>query len=349
MKKYIYIIKDGLFSLLILSAAYGVNLFIQPIYQSQSLVPMIFVLGIFIIALKTNGYFWGIISSLVSVFAVNYAFMIPFFAFDWISPECIFSAAVMLIIAIMTSMLTTQIKEQEKARSESEMEKMRANLLRGISHDLRTPLTSIYGSASAVIENYDTLKKERQIKLLEEIREDSEWLMRMVENLLSVTRIDGGKVQIIKSSTVLEELIDTALLKFRKRYPSQEIKVSIPDEFVSIPMDALLIEQVLINILENAVIHAKNMTELSLTVFIKDRLAVFEIADNGCGIPKDKLGKLFSGCCTQQDVPADGSRKGMGIGLSVCAAIIRAHGGKISAENRENGGAVFSFSLETED
>ena len=103
-------------------------------------------------------------------------------------------------------------------RAESEKEKMRANLLRAISHDLRTPLTSIYGATSTIIENYDSLKKEQQLKLLSEVQADSDWLIRMVENLLSVTRVDEETVRLNKTPTVLEELIDTVLLKFRKRY-----------------------------------------------------------------------------------------------------------------------------------
>lgn len=255
----------------------------------------------------------------------------------------------MMNIAIITSALTTKIKKQQKAYAESEKEKMRANLLRGISHDLRTPLTSICGSTSAIIENYDILSKEQQIKLLSEIREDSKWLNRMVENLLSVTRIDSEKVCVIKTPIVLEELIDAVILKFHKHCPEQNVNVIIPDDFINIPMDALLIEQVIINMLENAVFHAKGMTELSLKVKTKNNIAVFEVSDNGCGIPKERLENLFGGYLERTDVPADSSRNNMGIGLSVCASIIKAHGGTISAENLKSGGAVFRFTLEMEE
>ncbi len=349
MKNRKIIMRDVLFAAMVLAAAFAINLVVQHIFDTRTLIPMIFVLGIFLISLKTEGFVIGIVSSIISVFAVNYAFTFPYYAFDLISPESIFSALVMLIIAVITSTLTTKIKEQEKARSETEMEKMRANLLRGISHDLRTPLTTIYGSTSTVIDNYDALNKQQQMKLLHEIREDSQWLMRMVENLLSVTRIDGENVRIIKTPTVLEELIATVMTKFRKRYPDQKVIITIPDEFISIPMDALLIEQVIINLFENAVIHAKGMTELSLNVKLDGRLVSFEVADDGCGIPKERLGKLFGGYLKKTDSPADGSRSNMGIGLSVCASIIKAHGGEITASNRLHGGAIFRFILETEE
>ena len=337
MKK---IIDDSLFAFLILITAFGINMFIKKIFGIDSLIPMIFVLGIFIISLKTDGYITGIVSSVISVFAVNYAFTFPYYAFDLISPECVVSVIVMLIIAVTTSAMTTKIKAQKKAYAESEKEKMRANLLRGISHDLRTPLTSICGSTSAIIENYDILTKDQQIKLLQEIREDSQWLTRMVENLLSVTRIDSQKVRVIKTPTVLEELIDAVMLKFHKRYPQQDV--------ISIPMDALLIEQVIINLLENAIFHAKGMTRLSLDVKTKDDMAIFEISDDGCGIPKDRMDTLFGGYFERVDAPTDSTRNNMGIGLSVCASIIKAHGGEINAENIKEGGALFRFSLEME-
>ena len=257
----------------------------------------------------------------------------------------------MLIVATLTGMLTTKLKRSEKIKAESDKERLRANLLRAVSHDLRTPLTSIYGSTSAIIDNYDHLKKGQHLKLLGEVQEEAEWLIRMVENLLSVTRIDGEKVQVVKSPTVLEELIDIVLVKFHKRCPAQQVTVNIPEEFVSIPMDPILIEQVLINILENAVDHAKGMTELKLEVSLQKDEALFCISDNGCGIAEDRLENLFTGYLDREyeTKTADSSRNNMGIGLSVCATIIKAHGSEIYAENRKEGGASFYFALKREE
>ena len=229
---------------------------------------------------------------------------------------------------------------------ERESERTKNELITNVAHDLRTPLTSIYGSSSTLLSKYDELPKEQQLKLLGEIREDSEWLIRMVENLLSVTRIDGAKVEVVKTPTVLDELIDSVLMKFSKKHPNQKVITQIPDEFVDIPMDSLLIEQVLLNLLENAVFHAKGMTELMLSVSLVGDKAVFEVADNGCGIPEDALQKIFSGSYEKSAAPVDGTRSNMGIGLSVCVAIVKAHGSDITAENRKGGGAVFRFALE---
>lgn len=341
-------IRDGIFTVVILLATFLLNLFMQQLFDTQTLIPMLFVLGVFLISLKTQGYFWGVSASLVSVLAVNYAFTFPYYAFDLITPECVCCAVVMLLVAVMTGALTTKVKKQEKIKAENEMERMRANLLRAVSHDLRTPLTSISGSCSAMIENYDSLKKMQHMKLLGEIREDADWLIRMMENLLSVTRIGGEKVQVAKVSTVLEELIDNVLLKFQKRCPQQAVEVSIPEEFISIPMDAMLIGQVLINLLENAVDHAGGMSRLLLLVEVDNGWARFGVLDDGCGISQEQIGKLFTGYLERKQTPVDGNRNNMGIGLSVCAAIVKAHGGRIWAENRSEGGAAFYFTLEME-
>ena len=311
---------------------------------------MVFLLAVFFVSMYTDGYWWGVAGSVISVLAVNFAFRTPYFAFNFTIPENIFSGVVMLVVSFMTSTLTTRIKKQEHLRMESETEKMRANLLRAVSHDLRTPLTSIYGACSTVIDNYDSLGREQKIKLLSEACADAQWLNRMVENLLSVTRIDADGVAIQKTPTVLEELLDAVLVKFKKRCPDVPVHLELPEDFVMIPMDSMLIQQVLMNLLENAALHAEGMTKLTLKVFTVGNRAVFEVTDDGCGIPRERLKTLFSGTGgTDPDVPADSRKHGMGIGLSVCAAIIKAHGGEIKAESRLGEGTTIRFWLETEE
>lgn len=332
-----------------LLVSFGLSLAIDRFFTAPSLIPTVFVLGVFVVAFVTKGYAWGILASMISVLAVNFAFTSPYFKFNFSILENLFSAAIMLIITTATSTLTTRLKEQEKLRADSEREKMRANLLRAVSHDLRTPLTTITGSTAAIIENYDRFSKEKQLKLLGGILEDARWLMRMVENLLSVTQIDGHGPNLIKTETPLEELIDAVLVKFRKHHSEQAVEVSIPEDFVTIPMDGMLIQQVLINLLENAVEHAEGMTWLELSVKVAEGKAVFAVRDNGCGIPKERMGGLFTGYLGQSESRGDNKRRNMGIGLSVCASIIKAHGGRIEANNRESGGAEICFALDMEE
>ena len=341
------IITDGVFALAILAGVFLVNLFLVAVFDTKTMTPMIFVLGVFLVSWRTQGYGFGIAASLLSVLAVNWAFTYPYWAFDLISPECISSAVVMLIVSTMTGALTTRLKQQEKLKAEAEKERMRGNLLRAVSHDLRTPLTSIYGSCSAIIENFDSIPAEKQLLLLKDMQEDSQWLNRMVENLLSVTRVDADKVRLSKHSVVLEELVDALLVKFYKHYPDQTVHVEIPEDFVSIPMDPVLIEQVLMNLLENAVFHAHGMRNLWLRVEIQNTDAVFSVEDDGCGIPEDRLPHLFTGLL-DSEAPMDSARSNMGIGLSVCRTIIKAHGGELKAQNRAEGGTVFRFALEME-
>ncbi len=340
-------VKNTLISFLILAASFGICLLIQHVFLTESLIPAVFVLAVFLISFLTEGYIYGVVSALFSVLIFNFAFSLPFFEFNFTIPENIISAVIMIIVTIITGTLTTQIKRQEAIKAESEKERMRANLLRAVSHDLRTPLTTIYGASSTMLDNFDVFSEEQKLTMLFGIREDSQWLTRMVENLLSITRLDGGNVKILKTSVSLEELIDSVLKKFRKRYPEQKVILDIPDDFVSIPMDALLIEQVLVNILDNAVEHAEGMTELHLKVSIDDKKAIFEISDNGCGIEPERLKTIFTGYGGGA-APTD-TKINSGIGLSVCATIIKAHGGEISAENLNDGGAIFRFSLEIEE
>lgn len=342
------ILGDSIFTTMILCCAFGVNLLLQTLFKTYTMTPMIFVLGVFLVSRKTQGYFYGITASLLSVLAVNYAFTYPYYAFDLITPECLSSAVVMLIVSTMTGTLTTQIKQQEKVKAEAERERMRGNLLRAVSHDLRTPLTAIYGACSTLADNYNELNRQQQIRLLRDIRSESQWLVRMVENLLSITRIDNGCVRLNKQETVLEELVDAVMVKFHKHYPENKVHIQIPEEFVSIPMDAMLIQQVLMNLLENAVIHGKGLKNIWLSVKVAQGKAEFSVADDGCGISSERISTLFHGN-QSTETQADSGRSNMGIGLSVCAAIIKAHGGTIRADNRPDGGAAFFFTLETED
>ncbi|MBQ8558455.1 MAG: DUF4118 domain-containing protein [Tyzzerella sp.] len=327
MDKLRQCVNDFLKTILMLLASFFICLGVQKSFGTEHLIPAIFTVSVFLTTLFTHGYLYGVGAALISVLAVNYAFTFPYFKFNFTIPENLFSAVIMLTVTIITSALTTKIRKHEKMMAESEKEKMRANLLRAISHDLRTPLTTIYGSSSAMIENYDKLTKEQHLELIEGIREDADWLTHMVENLLSVTRIDGERLNLVKTPIVLEELVDSVLVKFQKRYPKQALELDMPEEFISIPMDPVLIEQVIMNLLENAVKHAKGMTRLSLKITTKEQKVLFKIEDDGVGF----------------------TQKHVGIGLTVCDTIVKAHGGEFTMKNRKTGGAIAQFTLDMED
>lgn len=311
-------------------------------------VPLLFVLAVLLISKYTEGYFFGIIASMIAVVAVNFAFTYPYFAFDFTITGYPITFIVMLAVALFVSTMTSQIKAQEQIRLEAAKEKMRGNLLRAVSHDIRTPLTSILGSASGMIENYDHLKKEKQLELLEDIKEESQWLIRIVENLLSVTRINGESTRIATSEEVVEEIISGAVLKFKKRFPEAQVEVEMPEDVLIAAMDGVLIEQVLVNLLENAVLHGKTTQQIAVRVWEAYEKIHFAVEDDGQGIRESILPVIFDGQLQSEENSESDVKRNMGIGLSVCMSIVKAHKGMMKAENKKNGGACFSFWIPAE-
>lgn len=338
------VIKNSLITAGILGAATGFCFLIQEAAESDTHVPLLFVLAVLFISRFTDGYIYGIVASMIAVVGVNYVFTYPYFAIDFTITGYPVTFIAMLAVACSVSALTTQIKKQEQIRLEAEKEKMRGNLLRAVSHDIRTPLTSIMGAASVVLENYGELSDEKRMDFLKDIREESQWLIQIVENLLSITRIgdNGGSASIDKQEEMVEEIVGSAVLKFRKRYPDVEVAVRLPEDPLLVPMDGILIEQVLVNLMENAVIHG-GTSRIDVTLSRQGGDAVFTVADNGRGIPLHLLNKLFDGAA-RSDRSSDGKRS-MGIGLSVCRTVVLAHGGTIRGENKKDGGACFTVTL----
>ena len=313
-------------------------------------VPMVFVLAVLIISLLTDGYFYGVMASLASVIGVNYAFTYPYMKLDFSIYGYPTTFMTMLAVSLVISTLTTRVREQEKLRHETAQAQLRANLLRAISHDLRTPLTSIIGSIDTVITEDEHLDSSARAELLSDAKKDAEWLVRMVENLLSITRISGAEEpEIVKSPELIEEIIGECVLNFRKRNPDVNLKVCVPEEPLTVDVDAMLIEQVLMNLLDNAVHHGKGMTELCIDASVGKGFASVAVSDDGVGIDPDIIPDLFKG----QIAPSNGKLmdgdKFRGIGLAVCSAIVTAHGGSITASNRPAGGAVFEFTLPMEE
>ena len=320
-------------------------------------ITVLYTLALILIVLKTSGYIYGIIASIFCVFAVNYFFSYPYFRLNFTLDGYPVTFAGMLTIALITGAVTTSLKQQQQAISEREKqlaeadkEKLRANLLRAVSHDLRTPLTSIIGSADSYLENREELSETECTELVSNIREDSEWLLNMVENLLTVTRINSSSAdKVKKSAEVVEEVVSEAILRLQKRIPDAVIHVSMPNNFLMIPMDPTLIEQVLINLMENALIHSGSTEPVDLIIRELDDAISFSVRDYGRGLSEDLLPHIFEG--GQVSSGSSDSHRGMGIGLSICQTIIQAHGGQITAVNHTGDrtkGAEFTFTLPKE-
>ena len=242
----------------------------------------------------------------------------------------------------------TEVREAARAFNKMQ-ERIRAGvgqherILAAVAHDLRTPLTSISGSADILLSSGEALSPSTRQNLYRDIHEDAEWLIRIVENLLSITRINNSEeARVKKAPEAAEEVIEGAVAKTHKHYPDVDIRVTLPDELMLVPMDPLLIEQVLVNLMENAVIHGETHC-IDVMLRREGDNAVFEVSDDGKGIPLSLLPRLFDGAA-RSDRRSDGKRS-MGIGLSVCRTVVQAHGGTIRGDNKREGGACFTVTL----
>lgn len=359
MKKLrlIQIIRRSLYNFLIttgaLSLATAVSFYFHEIQNSCLNIGLFYILAIVLIALLTSDYILGGMSALISIICINYLFTYPFFRLNFSLSGYPMTFLVMLIISLIISTIMIHLKESNRIISEreqllveAEKEKMRANLLRAVSHDLRTPLTSIIGASNTYLENENSLSENEKQELVIHIREDSNWLLNMVENLLSVTRIHDHAPKVTKSLEPIEEVVSEAVFRLKKRIPSASVKVQVPEKFLMIPMDAMLIEQVIINLLENAFIHAHSDKPIQCIVNYDEKHVSFHIIDYGIGIPPERLDTIFDGTVYTSAASPDSSR-GMGIGLSICKSIIIAHNGTITARNHGQG-AEFIFTLPQE-
>lgn len=341
------LIRDILLTIGVLFITFIICLLLRKMDQGDTYVCMLFMLAVVIIARYTDGYRHGVLACLISVGGINYVFTAPYFEFNLEMPGYPLAFASMLVVSLIISAMTTRLKKQEQQRYKAQVEEMRSNLLRAVSHDLRTPLTSISGAASVLMQQTD-LARPQQEQLLSEIIDDSQWLVRMVENLLSITRINAEPAQLKKTSEAAEEVVVEAVRKFRKRFARPQVEINLPEDLIFVPMDAILIEQVITNLLENVVFHAQSATICRVDLHVEGRYACFCISDNGPGIAPKRLPTLFESSITHPNHTSADDTRSMGIGLSVCRAIILAHGGRIEAANRPTGGAAFTFYLPLE-
>lgn len=240
------------------------------------------------------------------------------------------------------------IREKEEAAVLAQNEQLRANLLRAISHDLRTPLTSISGNAGNLLSMGSDLDEETKKRLYTDIYEDSMWLINIVENLLSITRLVGGQLNLNITEDLIDDVITEALQHVNKKSREHQITVEYEDEFMLAKMDSRLIVQVIINLVNNAVEYTPQGSHIQISVKKQKDQAVISIADDGNGISDEAKKKVFDMFYSGENKVAD-SRRSCGIGLSLCQSIINAHGGEIAVSDNVPHGAVFTFTLPAEE
>lgn len=248
--------------------------------------------------------------------------------------------------------LALEKEELNETRKEISMqmqqEKLRANLLRGISHDLRTPLTSISGNAGILMSNSAVISEEQKRGLYTDIYDDSMWLINLVENLLSITRIDNGALNLTMQPDLISEVISEALLHINRNHVEHVVLTEVSDELLMAKMDSQLIMQVIVNIIDNAIKYTPKGSVIAITAVQEGKLVCVEIADNGPGISDEAKDKLFDMFYTADNIRGDG-RRGLGLGLSLCKSIVNAHGGSIYVKNNVPTGTILGFTLQAEE
>ena len=315
--------------------------------NDTSYVSMIFLLDVFLTAMLTDGFFFSLTIAVFAVLSVDYIFTPPFWEVSFTLAGFPLTFLVMMTICVATGIVTSRAKKVSEMEREAEREKIHSNLLRAVSHDIRTPLTGIVGATNVLLEQDDTLTPQQRRELLKNANEEAQWLIHIVENLLSITRIGAGEdARVTKTPEAAEEVIEGAVGKFRRRYPQIDVEVRLPEEFFLVPMDPLLIQQVITNLLENAAVHGVTTTRVAVSLEKRGKWARFTVCDNGRGIPEGRLHNLFDG--TQSAQQGDSTRS-MGIGLSVCKTVVAAHRGKIKGENIKGSGARFTVDLPLEE
>lgn len=237
---------------------------------------------------------------------------------------------------------------KESAAVLAKNEQLRANLLRAISHDLRTPLTTISGNAGNLLSNYDKLDEESKMQIFTDIFDDSQWLISLVENLLSITRIDEGKMKFNMSVQLMDEVIDEAMKHVTRKSAEHIISVDCKDDLLLARIDARLIIQVIINLVDNAVKHTPAGSEIKINAWKKDGFLYVSVTDNGDGIPDIVKPRVFEMFYTGDNRTAD-SRRSLGLGLSLCKSIINAHGGELTLTDNKPKGCIFTFSVPLEE
>ena len=315
--------------------------------NDTSYVSMIFLLDVFLTAMLTDGFFFSLTIAVFAVLSVDYIFTPPFWEVSFTLAGFPLTFLVMMTICVATGIVTSRAKKVSEMEREAEREKIHSNLLRAVSHDIRTPLTGIVGATNVLLEQDDTLTPQQRRELLKNANEEAQWPIHIVENLLSITRIGAGEdARVTKTPEAAEEVIEGAVGKFRRRYPQIDVEVRLPEEFFLVPMDPLLIQQVITNLLENAAVHGVTTTRVAVSLEKRGKWARFTVCDNGRGIPEGRLHNLFDG--TQSAQQGDSTRS-MGIGLSVCKTVVAAHRGKIKGENIKGSGARFTVDLPLEE
>lgn len=352
---YISVLKDFGISLIILAAATIAGYLFKLGGLTDSNIIMLYIIAVLVISILTSKIYYCLGSSIVGVLVFNYLFTYPEFSFSAHDAGYPVTFLTMFITALIAGTLANKLKrntliaeqnarEKEEAALLAQNEQLRANMLRTISHDLRTPLTSISGNASTLISGGTALDETARHQIYTDIFSESMWLIEMVENLLYATRIEDGRMQLNISVEILDDIVQEAVRHTERTHPKRNIIVDMYDEIIPVMADANLIVQVIVNLLDNAVKYSDEDSDVTVSVHLENEYAVISVSDHGTGISDEEKEKVFDMFYTGGSRSSD-SRRSLGLGLALCRSIITSHGGTISVSDNIPNGTVVSFTL----
>jgi len=301
-------------------------------------IVMFYLLAVVIAAIR-----WGqgpaIVTSILSVLTFDFFLVPPYLTLSVADLQYVFTFIAFLVVGIVVSTLASKTREQVIQR---QTEKLQTALLNSISHDLKTPLSSITGSLTALLDNDSGLDETTRRELLETAFEEADRLNRLVGNLLDMTRMEAGALRISRKPCELRDVLGASLEQLKEKIGSRNIRIDIPRDFPEIPMDFSFMMKVFFNLIDNALKYSSADTSIDIkAALFKDKVKI-EIKDQGVGIPKGDLKRIFD---KFYRVERPQQTTGTGLGLSICKGIIEAHGGAITAQNNPDRGATFIITI----
>ena len=302
---------------------------------------MFYLLAVVIVAIKW-GQWPAVITSIVSVLAFDFFLVPPHLTFNVEDIQYVFTFAAFLTVGVVVSTLASKVRKQV---IQDQTEKLQRALLNSISHDLKTPLASITGSLTTLLDNSAVLEEKTKKELLETAREESEYLNRLVENLLDMARVEAGALRLTRNFCEVRDVLGASLEQLKGKLGHRDIKINIPANLPEVPMDFSFMMKVFFNLIDNALKYSPEDTPINIKAELAQNKVKLEIQDRGCGIPQEDLRRIFDKFCR---VEKPQQIKGTGLGLSICRGIIEAHNGQIIARNNPDKGATFTIILPLE-
>ena len=334
----------------LVAAATAAGVFLRGHLAPPDLV-MLYLLGIVVVATRF-GRGPSLLASALSVLAFDYFFVPPFHTFAVADERYLLTFATMFGAGLLISALASRVRRHQREAGEREQraaaaelrartEEMRSSLLSAVSHDLRTPLGAITGAATTLREGNGELDPAQRADLIDTICEEAERLERFVVNLLEMTRLEAGALEVKREWVPLEELVGSALTRLEERLEGRPVHAPLPADLPLISVDPVLMGQVFYNLLENAAKHTPPSSPVEISARVAGGSLVVELSDHGPGLPAGAEALVFDKFYRA----APGGTRGAGLGLAICRGIVQAHGGTISAETRPQGGATFRITL----